>query len=219
MMEERGVFTFYYPDVKPASAFLELSPILDSGLYSYFLLPLSFFDNAFSYYGSYNLVSFEVFTSDEKSMKDIIFGSNTDLSQQIITGDVKAVGFVFPGEDLSSVTLSFPYFAVGYDVYLDFEVDSSTWQPFADIADVPTVAPELPAAEGSFLGILGEIIGILTSGIVPLGEGIGAGLSNLATAIFLSGTGDELRLSVFGGVIIIFAGVALAYCTVISSST
>lgn len=211
VMEERGVLTFYYPDVKPTSRYISVSGDYGSaGFYSYVLFPISFFSYEFTYYGSPNLVSFEFITSDELYVKEIISGSNTDLESQIKCGDVTAVGFLFPGENLSSVTLSFPYYAASSDVALGFDVDSSSWQPFPDIADVPTVAPELPATEGSFLGILGEIIGILTSGIAPLGEGIGAGLSNLAAAIFLTGTGDELRLSVFGSVIIIFAGVALA---------
>lgn len=59
-------------------------------------------------------------------------------------------------------------------------------------------------------GIMTQIIEILVSGIVGIGEGIGAGLSALATSIFLTGSGDSSTLSVFGTLVIIFAGISLA---------
>ncbi len=61
--------------------------------------------------------------------------------------------------------------------------------------------------------VLTEIIGLLTSGISGIASGIGGGLQQLVTQIFLTGTGteqDPYKLSVYGGVIIVFAGVALA---------
>ena len=58
--------------------------------------------------------------------------------------------------------------------------------------------------------ILTEIISLLTSGITEMATGIGSGLGALATSIFLDTSGDTQTLSVFGGLIIIFAGVALA---------
>lgn len=61
--------------------------------------------------------------------------------------------------------------------------------------------------------VLTEIINLLVGGISGIATGIGAGLSNLVQQIFLAGTGtenDPYKLSVFGGVIVIFAGVALA---------
>lgn len=54
--------------------------------------------------------------------------------------------------------------------------------------------------------ILTEIIEILVGGITGIGEGIGAGLSALATSIFL---GAEGALSVFGSLVIVFAAVSL----------
>lgn len=56
--------------------------------------------------------------------------------------------------------------------------------------------------------VLTEIVNLLTSGITSMASGIGAGLQELVEAIFLNegGTG----LSVFGGVIIVFAGIGLA---------
>lgn len=57
--------------------------------------------------------------------------------------------------------------------------------------------------------IMTEIIAILVSGIVGIGEGIGAGLSSLATSIFLTGTGETVALSVFGSLIVVFAGISL----------
>ena len=61
--------------------------------------------------------------------------------------------------------------------------------------------------------VLTEIIKLLTGGITGIATGIGQGLQQLVTNIFLTGTGSEsdpYKLSVYGGVIIVFAGVALA---------
>lgn len=58
--------------------------------------------------------------------------------------------------------------------------------------------------------ILSEIIQILVGGITGVAEGIGSGLSTLAQSIFLSTTGDTTTLSVFGTLIVVFAGISLA---------
>lgn len=58
--------------------------------------------------------------------------------------------------------------------------------------------------------ILTQIISILVGGITGIADGVGAGLSTLATSIFLSGTGSSQTLSVFGTLIVVFAGIALA---------
>lgn len=59
--------------------------------------------------------------------------------------------------------------------------------------------------------VLNEIVGLLTEGITGIASGVGSGLSSLVQNIFLeSGTDGAMKLSVFGGVIIIFAGVSLA---------
>lgn len=61
--------------------------------------------------------------------------------------------------------------------------------------------------------VLQEIIQLLVSGITQLATGIGTGLQSLVTAIFLTGNGtteSPYALSTFGGVIVIFAGIALA---------
>lgn len=58
--------------------------------------------------------------------------------------------------------------------------------------------------------ILNEIVSLLTGGISGIAKGIGEGLQELASGIFLSGTGETQTLSVFGGLIIVFAGIALA---------
>lgn len=58
--------------------------------------------------------------------------------------------------------------------------------------------------------ILTAIITLLTGGITGVATGIGQGLSALATNIFLTGSGDNQTLSVFGSLIIIFAGISLA---------
>ena len=59
--------------------------------------------------------------------------------------------------------------------------------------------------------VLQEIISLLTGGITGIASGIGGGLTALVKNIFLvEGTGGAMELSVFGGLIIVFAGVALA---------
>lgn len=61
--------------------------------------------------------------------------------------------------------------------------------------------------------VLTSIISLLVGGISGMATGIGQGLGDLVKNIFLTGTGtesDPYALSVFGGVIIIFAGVSLA---------
>ncbi len=59
--------------------------------------------------------------------------------------------------------------------------------------------------------VLTEIISLLTAGITQMATGIGSGLSSLVTSIFLdTSTEGATRLSVFGGVIVIFAGISLA---------
>ncbi len=55
--------------------------------------------------------------------------------------------------------------------------------------------------------ILTEIIQLLTGGLTEMATGIGGGLNSLARSIFLT---TEGTLSLFGGIIVIFAGVALA---------
>lgn len=58
--------------------------------------------------------------------------------------------------------------------------------------------------------VLNEIISILTAGITGIAEGVGTGLSTLVKSIFLDATGETTKLSTFGGLIVIFAGVSLA---------
>lgn len=60
------------------------------------------------------------------------------------------------------------------------------------------------------MGILNEIIGILVGGIAGVADGLGAGLSTLASSIFLTGTGENQSLSVMGTLIVVFAGISLA---------
>lgn len=60
--------------------------------------------------------------------------------------------------------------------------------------------------------ILTEIINLLIGGLTGIASGIGSGLSELVSNIFLEvgETGTIEGMSVFGGLIVVFAGVALA---------
>lgn len=61
--------------------------------------------------------------------------------------------------------------------------------------------------------VLTEFINLLVGGISGMATGIGGGLQSLAKAIFLDGEGTQASpytLSVFGGVLGIFAGISLA---------
>ena len=60
--------------------------------------------------------------------------------------------------------------------------------------------------------VLKEFVTILVAGIKDLATGIASGVVDMAKALFLDGTGagETLKLSVFGGIIAIFAGIALA---------
>lgn len=59
--------------------------------------------------------------------------------------------------------------------------------------------------------ILTEIISILVAGISGIATGIGEGLTSLVTGIFLEvGAEGAMQLSMFGGLIVVFAGLSLA---------
>ena len=58
--------------------------------------------------------------------------------------------------------------------------------------------------------VLQEIVSLLVGGITQIATGIGSGLSALVSNIFLDTSGSTTQLSVFGGIIVVFAGVALA---------
>lgn len=58
--------------------------------------------------------------------------------------------------------------------------------------------------------ILTEIVQLLTGGITGIATGIGQGVSSLVTNIFIDSSNSTQALSVFGGVVVVFAGVSLA---------
>lgn len=58
--------------------------------------------------------------------------------------------------------------------------------------------------------ILTEIINILVSGITEYATGFGQGLGNAVEAIFLETTEGTTTLSTTGGIIVVFAALALA---------
>ncbi len=64
---------------------------------------------------------------------------------------------------------------------------------------------------GTMADVLGEFVNILVSGITDLGSGIATGVASMAKDLFITeGTGGALSLSTFGGIVAIFAGLALA---------
>ena len=56
------------------------------------------------------------------------------------------------------------------------------------------------------VNLLTAIVGLLTGGITGIASGVGSGVSTLTTQIFISNN----ALSVFGGMIVVFAGLSLA---------
>lgn len=57
--------------------------------------------------------------------------------------------------------------------------------------------------------ILLEIISLLTSGITEFGTGMAAGIVNYVEKLAITGTGETAALSVFMGIVVIFASIAL----------
>ena len=58
--------------------------------------------------------------------------------------------------------------------------------------------------------ILTEIVSLLVGGITGIAQGVGAGVSSLVNSIFIDSTGTTPALTAFGGIVVVFAGVALA---------
>lgn len=59
--------------------------------------------------------------------------------------------------------------------------------------------------------VLTEFVNLLVGAIESLGTGIAAGVVNMAKALFLvESQGSITGLSIFGGLVAIFAGIALA---------
>lgn len=58
--------------------------------------------------------------------------------------------------------------------------------------------------------ILTEMITLLTGGITGMATGIGSGVQSLVQNLFIDTTGNTQSLSVFGSVVCIFGGIALA---------
>ena len=58
--------------------------------------------------------------------------------------------------------------------------------------------------------VLQSIIELLVNGLVAMGKGIGSGLNQTVTSMFLDTTGSTTTLSTFGGIIVVFAAISLA---------
>ena len=58
--------------------------------------------------------------------------------------------------------------------------------------------------------VLQEIVTLLTGGLTQMATGIGQGFQSFMSAIFLDTTGGTTALSTTGGIIVVFAAIALA---------
>lgn len=58
--------------------------------------------------------------------------------------------------------------------------------------------------------ILQEIVSILVGGLQSMAQGIAGGLNAMATSLFIETTEGTQHLTTFGGIVAIFAGIALA---------
>lgn len=58
--------------------------------------------------------------------------------------------------------------------------------------------------------ILQAIVEIIVGAFTGVGEGLGVAFSTLAENIFLTTVGDATTLSVFGSLVVVFAGLSLA---------
>lgn len=58
--------------------------------------------------------------------------------------------------------------------------------------------------------VLAEIIRILTGGLTSFGQGIGTGLSSIVQSMFIDTSGQTYALTIFGGIVCVFGGLALA---------
>lgn len=58
--------------------------------------------------------------------------------------------------------------------------------------------------------VLQEIISLLTSGLTQMATGIGSGFQSFMSSIFLDTSGTTTALSVTGGLIVVFAAIALS---------
>lgn len=59
--------------------------------------------------------------------------------------------------------------------------------------------------------ILTALIQIIVGGLTEIGGAIGAALSEMASALFISGTGSSATLSVFAVLLAVFAAISLGF--------
>lgn len=63
----------------------------------------------------------------------------------------------------------------------------------------------------SGIAIITELVGILTAGLVSMGQGIGSGIMAMINALFFTTTEGTTTLSVFAILIAVFAAISLAF--------
>lgn len=60
--------------------------------------------------------------------------------------------------------------------------------------------------------VLSEMIDLITGSLVGIGQGIGEGITSMVQSLFIvQGTGGAESLTTFGSLVLIFAGLSLAF--------
>lgn len=109
---------------------------------------------------------------------------------------------IFGENFLSNGNTSYSAFLTQFELTFD---DNTMPSIFLDYYN--SQLPSNPSlSSDDWVSILGDIVSLLTGGIVGLSGGIGSGVSTLVSDIFVSNN----ALSVFGGVIVVFAAISLA---------
>ena len=189
---------------------------------SYYLFQTTGYDDDYSWFGSdehaepdgncslfwsSNELGFGVSSQQRTSfaLYDGVPPTSSYDPTKVFTGDID---FYWNGEFLCTKSTDDP------DYFLDYETGSlisysiSNLEITANQTGYLWIFDHQEAEPYTPVDLLGDIAEGMTGGIVPVAEGIGSGLQSLVQNIFLNA--DHDGLSVFGIVIICFAGLALA---------
>lgn len=58
--------------------------------------------------------------------------------------------------------------------------------------------------------VLTELVNIMVGAVTTLGTGVAQGVVAICTALFIDNSGTSMALSIFGGIVAVFAGISLA---------